>query len=102
MTDACTLPPELTIYTVGELAPQCRAWLDAHADAAHSSLRVQAQAVAEVDAAGVQLLLSLANTLQARDRQLQLLEPSATLSAACQALGAASLLGAHADHGGKA
>jgi len=50
----------------------------------------------------VQLLLSLANTLQAHDRQLQLLEPSATLSAACQALGAASLLGAHPEHGGKA
>jgi ABC-type transporter Mla MlaB component len=100
MSDACTLPSELTVYTVSELAPQCRAWLIADADDPATSLRVHAQAVSEVDAAGVQLLLSLANTLQANDRQLKLLQPSATLSAACQALGAGSLLDAQPAHGG--
>jgi ABC-type transporter Mla MlaB component len=100
MSDACTLPSELTIYTVGELAPQWRAWLSADAGDTQGRLCVHAQAVSEVDAAGVQLLLSLANTLQAQARHLQLLQPSASLSAACQALGAVSLLGAQPERGG--
>ncbi len=82
------LPAELTIYTIGELAPQCIDWLDVDA---RPCLHVQAQAVAEVDAAGVQLLLSLANTLAAQQRQLQLVAPSDALVAACAALGAEHL-----------
>jgi len=106
-----SLPSELTIYTVGELAPQCLAWIDskAGADVADddeyanddgseivSALRVDAQAVEDIDAAGVQLLLSLSNALAQQHRPLQLVRPSAPLLAACRALGASSLM-AHAE-----
>jgi anti-anti-sigma regulatory factor len=91
MPHACSLPSELTIYTVGELYPQCLAWLDAGA-ADLDGLQVDAQAVVEVDAAGVQLLMSLSNALVARQCQLHLVSPSEPLSAACQALGAGGLV----------
>jgi anti-anti-sigma regulatory factor len=83
------LPEELTIYTLGELSPQCLQWLDADTEAC---LSVDAQAVSEVDAAGVQLLLSLANALAAQARELLLVAPSTTLVAACAALGAQGLI----------
>ena len=106
MKTICSLPSELTIYTISELHPQCLAWIGADADAdngepaAVSGLRVDAQAVQEVDAAGVQLLLSLSNALARQQRQLQLLRPSAPLLAACMALGASGLT-AHADLSGE-
>jgi len=49
----------------------------------------------------VQLLLSLSNTLARQQRPLRLVRPSAQLLAACEALGASSLL-AHAELGGEA
>jgi anti-anti-sigma regulatory factor len=82
------LPAELTIYTVGETCPQCLAWIDADGD---ERVAVDAAAVSDVDAAGVQLLLSLSNALQRRDRELVLTDPSPALIAACAALGAAAL-----------
>ena len=86
MSSVCTLPAELTIYTVGELHPLCLSWLDA--DPTHPDrLAVDAQAVQEVDAAGVQLLLSLSHALAARGRLLCLQAPSPSLTAACRALG---------------
>jgi anti-anti-sigma regulatory factor len=88
--DAFSLPAELTIYTLGELHAICLAWMDA--GAAAGSLRVDASAVAEVDAAGVQLLLSLSNALAARGADLELAAPSDTLRAACSALGTERLL----------
>ena len=111
-----SLPSELTIYTVGELAPQCLAWIDsrAGADLAEddedadddgseivSALRVDAHAVEDIDAAGVQLLLSLSNALARQQRPLQLVRPSAPLRAACEALGAGGLM-AHAELSGDA
>jgi len=96
----CSLPHELTIYTIGELQPQCLVWIATGADEGEpgtvGGLRVDAQAVQEVDAAGVQLLLSLSNALAQQHRPLQLVRPSAPLRAACRALGASSLM-AHAD-----
>ncbi len=90
-----TLPPELTIYTVAELHPRCVALAAAGATSSDESLTVDAAAVAEVDAAGVQLLLSLANTLALHGRRLRLAPASATLAAACAALGAtAAVFGA--------
>lgn len=80
------LPAELTIYAVAELHPQWLNWLatlDGHADAAH----VDATAVDQVDAAGLQLLLSLQRTLDARGCRLQLGEPSAALRQGCESLG---------------
>jgi ABC-type transporter Mla MlaB component len=83
MSTLHALPSELTIYTVGEMLPQFKDWLTAEP----GTLRIQASAVCEVDAAGVQLLLSLAKTLQAKDERLELVDASAGLTAACQALG---------------
>jgi ABC-type transporter Mla MlaB component len=92
MTEARALPTELTIYTVGETHPQCLAWLDGTAGSAGDELlEVDASSVSEVDAAGVQLLLSLANALAAQQRALRLIAPSAVLAAACEALGATAL-----------
>ena len=88
---SCTLvlPAELTIYTASELHARLVAWL--HADDGEAAdpdvMRVGAGAVTEVDAAGVQLLLSLANTLAQRQRGLELVAPSHCLAAACGALG---------------
>ena len=91
MANTHALPAELTIYTVGETGPKWLAWLDGGGD---ERLPVDASAVAEVDAAGVQLLLSLANALRRRDRELELVDPSPVLAAACDALGAGALIDA--------
>jgi ABC-type transporter Mla MlaB component len=96
MTTDRSLPSELTIYTVGELHPQWLAWLAdvPAADAADvDTFAVDAAAVAEVDAAGVQLLLSLQRSLSARKQALRLVAPSRTLATACTALGLAAELG---------
>jgi ABC-type transporter Mla MlaB component len=83
------LPAALTIYTVGGLYPQCCAWMGANTQPA---LPVQAQAVREVDAAGVQLLLSWCGTLASARRTLLLVEPSDALVAACAMLGVDGLV----------
>jgi len=101
-----SLPSELTIYTISELHPQCLAWVATDSDADEGEpgtadgLRIDAQAVQEVDAAGVQLLLSLSNALDRQQRPLRLVRPSAPLLAACMALGASGLV-AHADLSGE-
>ena len=99
MTPARSLPSELTIYTVGELRPQWLAWLaDTPAISAtlatDDSFPVDAAAVAEVDAAGVQLLISLQRALSVRHQALRLVAPSRALATACTALGLAALVGA--------
>ena len=93
MQEPLSLPAELTIYSVGEWAPRLRAHLTGRVDdGCLDSLRVEADAVREVDAAGVQLLLALANTLAREQRVLQFVAPSAPLARACAALGASTLL----------
>lgn len=96
MPTVLCLPDELTIYNAAEVHARFAAWL--HADdtesAATTPVRVGADAVAEVDAAGVQLLVSLANTLEQRRRGLELVAPSACLAAACGVLGVPWLVGA--------
>ena len=91
-----TLPEELTIYTLAEQHPLCVAWADMREPATNGDLddivRVDAAAVAEVDAAGVQLLLSLANALALQRRTLRLDNPSPPLASACAALGVSALL----------
>jgi anti-anti-sigma regulatory factor len=88
------LPDELTIFTASEWLPQCQAWLQAPAGEAEvcEVLAVDAQAVVEIDAAGLQLLVSLNNSLENAGRRLDLLSPSPVLSDACRALGASRLL----------
>jgi anti-anti-sigma regulatory factor len=99
------LPAELTIYTVGELQPQWLAWLgtDAAADAAGKDagddFAVDAAAVAEVDGAGVQLLVALSHSLGRQQRRLALVAPSEALATACARLGVPSLVAAAACEG---
>lgn len=96
------LPAELTIYTVGDVRSQCLAWLgESDADkAAVAALAtdhwgLDASAVDQVDAAGVQLLLALARTLDGPGLPLRLVRPSAPLVEACTALGLADWLSEH-------
>lgn len=92
-----TLPAELTIYVAAELRTTWLAWLDAlPADSPVETL-ADGQAVAEVDAAGLQCLLALQRSLLARGHNLQLRQPSATLHKACITLGAGSLLAPAAE-----
>ena len=91
MLDMPALPTELTIYTVSECASQWASWLDdlePHAEV----LCIDASAVGDVDGAGVQLLVALANALRQRQHGLRLLRPTVALGSACQRLGAAFLL----------
>ena len=83
------LPAELTIYTAGELHPQWLVWLGQGAAAGpnESTAEVQAAAVEQIDAAGLQLLLSLQRALAERGRSLNIHAPSAVLRGGCEALG---------------
>lgn len=99
MTSSLALPAELTIYTAGETRPQWLAWLAAN-DA--EALQVDASGVAEVDAAGVQLLVALARALEAQQRGLRIEQPSAALRGACERLGLTGLLEAGSPAGADA
>jgi len=90
MSTALALPAELTIYAVADAARAWQPWLDR--DPAAERLAVDASGVADIDGAGVQLLMALANALQQRGRALELVAPSAALAAACTRLGASFLL----------
>jgi len=86
---ALMLPAELTIYTVGELHPQWLAWLGQVTPGTQPDevAEIQAAAVDQIDAAGVQLLLSLQHALAALGRRCWLRDASAVLAAGCAALG---------------
>ena len=85
-----SLPPELTIYTATELH---QAWLTAlAAPQTDGDWAVDADAVDEVDAAGLQMLVALRHSLAARQQRLVLRQPSGTLERACRLLGCADLL----------
>jgi ABC-type transporter Mla MlaB component len=108
MAEPFALPAELTIYTVAERRTHLLAGL---ADAARErargapgddACRVDASAVAEVDGAGVQLLLALDRELARAQWPLQLTRPSAALAQACASLGVAATLGVDATAGAAA
>ena len=84
------LPVELTIFTASETRSAWLGWMadEAQLGGAEALCVVEAEDVAEVDAAGVQLLVSLANTLAGQQRSLQLQGPSEALRRACTSLGA--------------
>jgi anti-anti-sigma regulatory factor len=84
------LPVELTIYAVTELRAQWLAALDAGPP--EGDCVVDASAVAEVDGAGVQLLVALSRQLAAHERGLRLVSPTAALRDACATLGLSALL----------
>lgn len=91
---ALRLPHELTIYTAAETRAAWLAWLSG--DGAHTSAdavcQVDGEDVDEVDAAGVQLLVALAHSLQRQHLTLRLHHASGPLRHACQDLGLAGLL----------
>jgi anti-anti-sigma regulatory factor len=89
------LPTELTIYVAADLRLAWLPWLADHGAA--EALEVAADAVAEVDAAGLQLLASLAVALQAHGRELCLRDPSPALRKGCENLGMTDLLGCMAE-----
>ena len=90
------LPAELMVYNLAGLRQQWLADLDACAEAT-GPLRLDASAVDEVDAAGVQLLMSLAASLQGRGRSLQLVDASRPLRDACLRLDTEHLLAGDGD-----
>lgn len=105
MSTERTLPEELSIYTAGELRGQCLAWIGeplAEGDAASGVWPLDASRVDQVDAAGVQLLVSLSHTLSRQDQTLRLRQPSAPLTEACAALGLAGWLAACTAEGAHA
>ncbi len=93
MTVELVMPTELTIYTAAETR---QAWLAALAEPGEGPLCVAADAVAEADAAGVQLVLALSRSLAERSRSLRLVDPSPALRGACERLGLSTLL-SHGD-----
>ncbi len=92
MNTVPVLPAELTIHAVADTARAWLSWLDDAADGA--PLAIDASTTADVDGAGVQLLVALANALRQRGRALELQAPSAVLADACLRLGADFLLAA--------
>ena len=93
MLDTPVLPAELTIYTVSELHPQWSAWLaDAGSTDDDAPVCLDGSAVDQIDGAGLQLLVSLSNSLAARQRELQLVGASQLLVNACHTLGLEALL----------
>lgn len=101
MRDVLMLPAEITIYVIADLRAAWLSWLDADAGAG-ADLPVDAladgQAVAEVDAAGLQCLTALSNSLQSRGRRLQVRNPSEVLAQACRRLGLTHLLAEQGVH----
>ena len=106
MTSSRSLPPEFTIYSLANLH---KSWLAALPKAARgkrstakasASWPVEASAVTEVDAAAVQMLVSLSHALAVRSRTLALTNPSRPLVSACEALGVAFLVGGGQSQGG--
>lgn len=95
---ALVLPSELTIYSVGELHPLWMAWLaEAAAPGAEGVAEVVADGVDQVDAAGVQLLLSLQRALSAIGRRHRIRGASRALAAGCIGLGLGAWLDAQTD-----
>ncbi|HMW23449.1 MAG TPA: STAS domain-containing protein [Burkholderiaceae bacterium] len=89
-----SLPAELTIYHVSACAEQALRWL-ADQDASEpgaATMRLRGDAVEDIDSAGVQLLLSLARSLDRRGQRLELQAPSPALREALACLDATDLL----------
>lgn len=99
------LPTELTIYAAGPARALFMGWLAklpaGRRAARHEGtpLAVDGAGVQEVDAAGVQLLLSLSRSLASRKRTLRLVNASGPLARACETLGATRLLESGAGEG---
>ena len=93
MSEAFHLPAELTIYGAAQVRGALLASIAAEQGAPTAPFVVDGAAVCEVDAAGIQLLVSLAQMLAKRGRKVQLLDPAAPLVRACRLLGVSQAFG---------
>lgn len=91
MAHPLVLPAELTIFVAAELRDPWLQWLE-QAAGQEADAEADGQAVEEIDAAGLQCLLALSRSLQARQQTLRIRRPSPTLRQACHRIGAADLL----------
>lgn len=99
MNSHLTLPPELTIYTVGELLPAMLQALSAPSSSPEvagesetvTALSLDAAPVTQIDTAGLQLLQALATHCEKLALPLSFLNPSARLCAAAEAMGMTDL-----------
>ena len=82
-----SLDGELTVYAVHELQPRLLQALDAH-----TPLRLDLSEVAEIDGAGVQLLLATAREAQQRGGQLAICAAAPCVADTLQLLGLGDLL----------
>lgn len=89
MSQALTLPSELTIHGVAELRARCLDWL---VSGGGDDAAVDGAAVDEVDAAGLQLLVALRHSAAALGRRLCWVGRSTTLCNACEAMGLRDLI----------
>ena len=89
------LPGELSIRTAADVHRGLQAWVAGLQDA--PLWTVDASRVEEADAAGVQLLLSLARSAGLAQAALRIDMPSAVLQHACRTLGVAATLRLGAD-----
>ncbi len=85
------LPAEVGIYTADELRTHWMAQM-ASLPPGGGNVEMDASAVEQFDAAGAQLLLSLAHALKARGGALQLTRPSRVVADGCKVLGLDELL----------
>jgi hypothetical protein len=88
MTSAFTLPQELTVYQSETNLTTLRQWFASQAPSAEAPLLICADAVAEVDCTGLQMLAALSSS----GVYWQITEASAAFSAACHAMGLDSWL----------
>jgi anti-anti-sigma regulatory factor len=102
LTTTLPLPQELTIYTAAATRDRMLEWLAAQPAADDAPLAADGGAVLEVDGAGVQLLLALANGVAARGRSFVVAPASESLRSACAALGADALVARTATQGARA
>jgi anti-anti-sigma regulatory factor len=93
VSNARSLPPEFTIYSLANLRKQWLASLPKGTRGKRSATKratewtIDGAAVTEVDAAALQLLVSLSHALAVRNSTLRLAHPSGPLLKACEALG---------------
>lgn len=85
MPDPLRLPVEMTIYTAGDTLAALREW--AASLQSSDSADVQGDAVAEIDGAGLQLLVALQHSLAQAGCTAHWHTPSGTLARACALLG---------------
>lgn len=94
MTESLHLPSELSIYSVGELHEAWMArWGAGSALPPDEEFVIHADQVEQIDAAGVQLLMSLRRFVVDRGARPRFKDPSAMLMASCASLGVFALLG---------